>query len=565
VRHIVLMVTILVALTGCKKKRSPRAEPRHEEPAQDRQAESDDDLFFVAYPRVTDAPLPARFTSPLPSTVAALARGDSLPPAPMLRAGIASGDAATQSRVLDAVRAAASEGPIAPELVEYYVRLFGYSPDGAACAWARSVVTGPEPVAVRALFVRVLAQCEDPGSGDALIASGAPPDQVIAWAFESTLGDRAVPYDARIVEAATAVARDGEFGDARKIGFVLAAMGDRAVADAERLAGETKDRERRAVITIGMTRSKSARGRKLGKEACRVLTSDPMCRDDDADPGPDPTRGTLAEQIEYGYDTEELLTRFSRVEVVDGLRRCAGGTDREARSCLWQLSGLDRPAAAALAAKLADPADAGDALAFRVLRQFPEQAALEAYLDKLGFPAKTGTDAPSGPTAEDALMARGSGTTFDTETGMFPNEHDALLADLAALVGPALDGAVFEEVVPRTEDGPYLLRAYLDGKRYDLSAENFGDWYDVGAVIGLLDAMLIARGRNERFLMLETGDQTAIVIAGPARGLRALVDDHLVQVAGATDAMDTGKAFEDQWFEQLEREGKNPKRDVIIR
>src|SRR5690606_19384187 len=112
-------------------------------------------------------------------------------------------------------------------------------------------------------------------------------------------------------------------------------------------------------------------------------------------------------------------------------------------------------------------------------------------------------------TVEDVLFARGRTEWFDAETGTFPNAHDALLAELAALASPVLDDVIFEEIPPaesEMDDGPYRLHAYADGKRYALRAENHGDWYDVHAVIGLVNALLVARNSDIRLVVLPTGD-----------------------------------------------------------
>ncbi len=172
----------------------------------------------------------------------------------------------------------------------------------------------------------------------------------------------------------------------------------------------------------------------------------------------------------------------------------------------------------------------------RALKLLPEGAQLE------------------GSTAGDLLVSAGRAHCFDTETGQFPNEHDSLLRSLAALAGDGLKGAMFEEIPlggPDDDESPYRLLAYLGGERFEVRARNLGDWYDVEATIGLLNAVARARGVDVRWLVLESGDQTATVVAGPEGALRIAVAEKLLRVGGADQAMDAGKSFEEEVMRKL--------------
>ena len=133
---------------------------------------------------------------------------------------------------------------------------------------------------------------------------------------------------------------------------------------------------------------------------------------------------------------------------------------------------------------------------------------------------------------------RGRALAFDVETGMFPNEHDSLLRDLAALAPGALTGLLFEEVPPTLEEeeagtGSYRLIAWGGGKRYETPAQALGDWYDMEAVLTFLNALARARGSEVRWLPLATGDQIALIVAGPSQTLTHLLDSGLL---GSGDA-----------------------------
>ncbi|KQZ66223.1 MULTISPECIES: hypothetical protein [unclassified Lysobacter] len=182
-------------------------------------------------------------------------------------------------------------------------------------------------------------------------------------------------------------------------------------------------------------------------------------------------------------------------------------------------------------------------------------------LQNLGF-ARVGDIDPSKLESADAvavLQAAGYAHWFDVETGEFPNQHDSLLRELAELVRPALDGVVFEEVAPDNDDGPYQLFAYADGMRYRTQAENHGDWYDVDAVLRLLDALLQARKSSDRYLALDTGDQSLVVVGGPRAAIDAALRQKLLKPGDPAEAERAGKAFETEVLDKLRAQGEAAK------
>lgn len=180
---------------------------------------------------------------------------------------------------------------------------------------------------------------------------------------------------------------------------------------------------------------------------------------------------------------------------------------------------------------------------------------LATRLRTLGFGRVDPEHRGDATTADALLVEAGHAYWFDVETGTFPNEHDALLRALADTVHPALDGVVFEEVAPDIDDeeGGYVLRAYVDGQMLETPAENLGDWYDVDAVLRLLDAVLLERRSDQRFVLLATMDQTATVVGGPGEALRAALDAGLIRTGDPKAAEALGKAFEGHVRGMLER------------
>ncbi|MBZ0234189.1 MAG: hypothetical protein K8M05_17805, partial [Deltaproteobacteria bacterium] len=351
-RHLALLATLaVITVAACKASKPPA--PKSDAP----RSEDDGRLFVMARPEVTTRPMPARFTAALPASVAELASRDRLPPHAMLRAGIANGDAEVQRRLLRAIQTASTRGPVPDELREYYVGLFGYRASDAACAWLR--VTVPRvTAAVRDVLLRPLATCRDDESGVVLLDTGAPAALIVDWAFEPG-AEHPLPGDARIRAAMLEVARNGDPSDARKIGFVLARLGDvPAIFSAtQALQRALPDPERRAWVAIGLLAHDSPAVRELGLEGCKhpVVAEDGMCDGSygrEPDEGGDPARRSLDEQLAYGFDADELAARFGPHEVAAALGRWATDPARAAhqrRSSLYDLATIDRAAAAKLA------------------------------------------------------------------------------------------------------------------------------------------------------------------------------------------------------------------------
>ena len=570
-RASIIVVAVVVTIAGCKGNKAERKT----EPAAT--GHVGDAGFIVARPRVTDAPAPARFMAPLPSSVTAI-DSDATPPRAYIRAALERDTAGMRDRLLAAVKQAHRAGTLDERLRGYYASFVGYLPPAGVCAWLAATATSAEPPEVRAPFWEALAKCQDPALAATFARDDAPPAAVVEWYFEHT-GD-GLPFRAEVARAVAGftggLAPDADY-EWRKIGFVFAAMaGPQSISAFEAFQRTIEDPAQRARIAVGMLRHPDAAAFAIGKQACMHpdVADDTMCSDIEKSRAyttrPEPTKPDEIAREET-WDPA-ALAKLPRAEVVAALESCVGGEPGyQRRNCLVRLATVDRPAAVALAAKLrVDPDETWLARVVAALRAYPEAGVLERELAALGFtPIATAPEPEAEPAiaVEDVLEASGRVHGFDTETGQFPNEHDELMAELAALARPALDGAFFEEVPPAESEmdtGRYLLRAYAGGKRYELPAQNLGDYYDVEAVIGLLNAVLVAEKSELRFVVLPTGDQTATVLAGPGAGIRALVAKGLVEVGDAGAGATAGKEFEDRVFEQLQREGKTVHRDVGI-
>lgn len=189
------------------------------------------------------------------------------------------------------------------------------------------------------------------------------------------------------------------------------------------------------------------------------------------------------------------------------------------------------------------------------LSKFPEIGSLERRLRELSLlPKEPGeySNLDKALTAADYLTELGNVYWFDTETGMFPNDHHLLLKEIADQSD--LSEISFSEVPPSDYDAdnePYQITASINGKTYNKKAENLGDWYDVGAVLSLLNEIALDQGRQSRFVPLPTGDQTSIIWIVEEANLTKLLKDGLVQVGSPELSMQIGKEFEERVKKEL--------------
>lgn len=239
------------------------------------------------------------------------------------------------------------------------------------------------------------------------------------------------------------------------------------------------------------------------------------------------------------------------------------GSNYELVRCLRELAYEDWPQARAEAKHIAgwsiDHAPLREVT--NALTSYESSAAVGADLEARGLLGGPGaeyfeeyTDENWQPvTVNDWLRMSGYCYEFDAETGTYPNNHDYLLQSLAQMFGEPLDSAVFVEVAPEDwkSEEPYQLRATLGERSWEREMANYGDWYDVQAVLNMLNGIAVDIGVSKRVMALQTYDQYVTVIVGPGEALLDAANDGLLDPAVARDSMDRGKAFEDEVREQL--------------
>lgn len=155
----------------------------------------------------------------------------------------------------------------------------------------------------------------------------------------------------------------------------------------------------------------------------------------------------------------------------------------------------------------------------------------------------------SGPEA--LLEAAGRLLAFDVETGMFPNRHDLLLGDLArASAGRFHPEAVVEsyEAGPMESDPVNYQVQFVHGESlYRFRPKDLGDWYDLDAVIVAVHRALADAGVTERFEMIATEDQTAMLVFAQPEALRKAAARLGLALETERDRPFTvGKAYEDR-------------------
>lgn len=168
-----------------------------------------------------------------------------------------------------------------------------------------------------------------------------------------------------------------------------------------------------------------------------------------------------------------------------------------------------------------------------VLIRFPKVEELEEYLRSLSIPLGAVLEGFSHVypmLAEDIIVSRGAAHRFDIESGFFPVRHDRLMQELS--VNTELNSATFSEIAPEEDDRSmkYQLKAVLNGKTYEMQAENFGDCYDAETAIKFLNEITTVQGFNVKFVFLYTGDQTACVWPVEPSVLTTLLDEGLIQL-----------------------------------
>lgn len=459
----------------------------------------------------TEAPLlPPRFSGPLPSRVEGfheeLAKG---PPLSYVRSRLLEGDREMGERFLTALRLTAASAQSLDGLWSTYGPVLGlgrrklmaivpdtpaddmghsrrFDDDGVPCVWLRERLGEPheESPLLRELFWRKLVRCPEPEAVALFAREDAPLESVLQH-HSASRSPRLTPALERAVRRILVRNRQDLFRAAEP----------HLSASQEPLARELLEELRRQAD--GELRAE------FEKEAAR---REHARRKEEAHPLKCPPVPSRPEGI-----SEFVL-----------------------RSCLepWATSNWAATSRLALSASRSPELREVEQERLATLRNFSSRAAMRDWAREQGLLPEAVPDQASDPNTfllSDLLEQAQRAFRVDIAEVDFPRRHDEVLVTLAWAVRPVLSGVVFEQLPPKSDprsrsealsSDDYTLRAYADGQRFSVKARNAYSMRDLGAVLGLLNQVLEARGNSHRFAVLDTDFWVVTIVFGPEAALR---------------------------------------------
>lgn len=485
------------------------------------------ELFsYRGAPTLEDAPTDAAEPGPLALTVSEIE-------------GACEGDAAS----LDAMRArigerwasAAPEEVVREQVAALPEQCFEPPSPPGMCAWAASEID--QGGALSGAAWTLLTRCPTDVAAPFFDRGAAPAEEVVAFVARRRVGPggwgppRRLPsmYTRAVLELAARAGLDADrlFG----AGAAVARYEDPA-ADAlvDAYVAATEAGPRRLLL-----RSLGSLSNERAVQALRgACSSDPTF--------PECTGATPGTPLELLVAPVAYALRHAaeRAQVEDALERCVRGEDTTVvgipSRCLGWLGELDRARARTLASTLDTHADAALAAVARALTQYPSSADLVLSLRSRGL---LGT--PRGPEGEDvtvvATMARyGRAWRFEPMSAA-DGAHDRLARHLLRLGG--IDDVEVSERPRAPSGGSGLLgrvtelRAHVHGETYATETHGDGDFYDLDALVGLLNLVARVRGSATRYLVVADPLAEEAVALGPASALSEAVAEGLLEAPAA--------------------------------
>lgn len=554
------LYALLCLALGCTCQPSPPEPGPSPEQAGSTAPEGESGPFVFAPLSTRPEAVPARFGASLPTRVETWRRwGEGFPPRAHVEDMLGSSDD-MRLRFATAVASALEGGASMEEVLTVHGAMVRWlEPD--ECGWLGEWAERSEtPERARPFFWIEFASCA-PASDEARFAGEDLPARAVLARYAAQISDDPnLEVSPRLLETLRGVlTRESSTGD-----LVVTSVGVSALL---RFEGgmEATLRLRREfpaaadAIDPLLRNERDPRARRLFEEYCRRNAEVRECRmggprwrhqDRLLPDATRPTPSPLAVEVRaYDFDALAYVREHpaQRAELREELAECTGDATYGEYQCLKQLALIDRT----LACELAESFDAGEFTAMRALlrtlRQDTDATALGARMVEMHLIEDTH---PEAVTPLDHLIADGRVLQFDTETGIYPNEHDSLLRRLSALAPDVLQGAIFAEEANADSDAPYQLHAWREDQRWSTPARNLGDWYDVNAVVSMLNAMARAADSRVRWVVLTTDDQTALVVAAPDDALRGALSQGLIEAAAADAARTTGLEAEERALQE---------------
>lgn len=554
------LYALLCLALGCTCQPSPSEPGPSPERAGSAAPEGESGPFVFAPLSTRREVVPARFGASLPTTVETWRRwGEEFPPRAHVEDMLGSSDN-MRLRFASAVTGALEGGASMEEVLTVHGAMVRWlEPD--ECGWLGEWAERSEtPERARPFFWIEFASCAPAGDEARFAREDLPARAVLARYAARISDDPNLEVSPRLLETLRGVlAQESATGD-----FVVTSVGVSALLRFEG-ALEATLRLRREfpaaadAIDPLLRNERDPRAQRLFEEYCRRNAEVRECRmggprwrhqDRLLPDATRPTPSPLAVEVRrYDFDALAFVREHpgQRAELREELAECTGDTTYAEYLCLRQLALIDR----ALARELAESFDAGNFLVMRALlrtlRQDTDATTLGARMLEMHLIEETH---PEAVTPRDHLLADGRALQFDTETGIYPNEHDSLLRRLSALAPSAFGEAVFAEETGANADGPYQLHAWREGQRWSTEARNLGDWYDVEAVVGMLNSLARSAESSVRWVVLMTEDQTAMVVAAPQDALENALHEGLIEASGSDEARAAGLEAEERALQE---------------
>jgi hypothetical protein len=127
------------------------------------------------------------------------------------------------------------------------------------------------------------------------------------------------------------------------------------------------------------------------------------------------------------------------------------------------------------------------------------------------------------------LQTAGISLSFDVEVGDYPARHDVLLLDFEKKsMGKIAGIKAYQQsrINKKTDTSDIHLITVYNNKAYIVIPEDMGDWYDIDTFGSLLQTIQEDSNMKERFVSVNTGDQTAWYIFGKPEKVQSLIDDY---------------------------------------
>lgn len=457
-----------------------------------------------------EAPLPPRFAGPLPSRVEGFHQElEKGPPLSYVQARLLEGDREMGEKLLSALRQTAASAQSLDELWSTYGVVLGlgrqnlmgivpsmpqdnlgysrgFKDEGVPCAWLRERLGEPheEVPLLRELFWRKLVRCPGTETTALFAREDAPLESVLQHhsAFDK-------PRFTPALEKAV-----------RRI-----------------LAQNRQELFHKAWSYLSASQEPVARGlrEELGRRAGDEMRAE--------------WEQEAASSERLRWEEERLLLKCPPVPT-----RPEGISDLILSRCLerWAASNWAATARFASSAAKSPELQNADPERLATLRNFPSLAAMRGWARErrlLPEAAPNLADEPESFHLSAVMEQAQRAFRIGIADADFPRRHDELLVTLAWTARPELSGVVFEQLPPKSpvrrrgeepSSEEYTLRAYADGQRFSVKAQNTFSVQDIGAVLGLLNQVLEARGSPHRFAVLDTDFWEVTVVFGPEASLR---------------------------------------------